>query len=118
MAKTVKRRSYKNFKEKVDWSAVYYCDEVDHAVEVITNLFIEVIDNHAPWITFQQRNMYRPWETSETIALMKLRDKAKADASTLAKAGLDVTPTWIPYKSLRNKVRNRIKYEEINYKHN
>ena len=48
MAKTVKRRSYKNFKEKVDWSAVYYCDEVDHAVEVITNMFIEVLDRHAP----------------------------------------------------------------------
>ena len=48
--------------------------------------------------------MYRPCETSETIALMKLRDKAKADASTLAKAGLDVTPAWITYKSLKIKL--------------
>ena len=47
---------------------------------------------------------------------MKRRDKAKSCASNLAKLGFDNTQAWADFKLLRNKVSNRLKFEEIRYK--
>ena len=123
-AKIIRKRSYKNFiindflqdLKSVDWSVVYGCDEVDLAVYVFTRLFIQVLDQHAPLVTYQQRKKYSPWVTTETIDLIKKRDEAKARASHLAKSGLDSKQAWAEFKSLRNKVCNRLKFEEITYK--
>ena len=67
-ARTIKRRSYKNFvvtdflKDlgQVDWLPVYLALDVDLAVSIFTGLFKEVLDLHAPWITYQQRKSYSP----------------------------------------------------------
>ena len=89
-SRTIRKRTYKDFKnqaflqdlQQVDWSSVYSCIDVDNAVSTFTDLFSQVLNIHAPWIIYQQRKIYTPWITKDTIELMKLRDDAKAKAST------------------------------------
>ena len=40
---------------------------------------------------------------------LKKRDKAKHDASTLAKAGENATTAWADYRKIRNKINNRLR---------
>ena len=60
--------------------------------------------------------MYRPWISDETLNLIKNRDKAKAEASKLARDGKDSQLAWNRFKRLRNKISNRVKSEERNFK--
>ena len=61
-AKTIRRRSYKNFLPeeflsdlaKVDWEEVYSSQDVDLAAEIFTRKFVQVLNPHAPWILYQQ----------------------------------------------------------------
>ena len=123
-ARTIRKRSYKNFNEKdflshlrqVDWSAVYYCQDVDLAVETFTSLFKNVLDEHAPWVLYQYRKRFTPWVTEDTIELIKKRNKAKLVASDLAKQGLNSSSAWNVYKKLRNNINNGLKFEELTYK--
>ena len=116
-ARTIRRRSYKNFVAEdfiadltnSNWYLVYSSQDVDTAVERFTALFNEALDHHAPLITYQQRKKYTPWVTSETLDLMKKRDKAKHDASILAKAGENATTAWAEYRKIRNKINNRLR---------
>ena len=120
-SRTIRKRSYKDFVledylaqlEKVDWSPVYASCDVDFALFYFTSLMNQVLDAHAPWVTFQIRKKYSPWITKETLELMKKRDNAKEDASKKANSGLD---SWKEYKVLRNKINNKIKLEERKYK--
>ena len=56
LAKTIRKRTYKNFilrdfladLRNVDWSDVFVCDDVDHATEILTMKFNSVLDLHAP----------------------------------------------------------------------
>ena len=122
--RTIRRRSYKGFVlqdfltdlRNVDWTVVYACYEVDAAVETFSLLFKTVLDRHAPFVTFQQRKSFTPWITPETLALMKIRDTAKSNASALSKNGLDSSMIWASYKKLRNQVNNRLKFEEKSFK--
>ena len=125
-ARTIKKRSYKNFilndfldhLSKIDWTPVYVSQDIDQAVEIFTSLFSEILNIHAPFITYQQRKHFSPWVTKETIGLMKTRDQAKAEALNLAKQGNDSSGAWLKFKTLRNKINNRLKFEEISYKRN
>ena len=47
---------------------------------------------------------------------MKKRDKAKHNASILAKAGENATTAWAEYRKIRNKINNRLRFEERTYK--
>ena len=47
---------------------------------------------------------------------MKKRDEAKDEASVLSINGLNSSIAWKSYKYLRNKVNNRHKFEEKNFK--
>ena len=57
-SRTIRRRSYKNFIKEdfltdlaaVNWSEVYRVRDVDDAVEVFTNKFKYILNQHAPWI--------------------------------------------------------------------
>ena len=123
-SRVIRRRSYKDFKlndflldlNSVNWSSVYASMDVDLAVSAFTIAFREVLDKHAPWIKYQKRKKYSPWVSKETINLMKDRDKAKQYASNLAKNGLSSADAWLSYKTLRNKINNKLKYEENRYK--
>ena len=122
--RTIRKRSYKNFcAEKflsdlklVDWSWVYSCQDVDDSVYWFTHLFKIVLDQHAPWISFQQRQKFAPWVTKDTIKIMNERNTAKSRVSQLCKEGQDASGAGSTYKQLRNKVNNRLKYEEKQFK--
>ena len=125
-SRVITKRSYKNFilgnfldhLSQVDWTPVYISQDVDQAVAIFTNLYTEVLDIHAPFITYRQRKHYSPWVTKETIQLIKSRDQAKKEALCLAKQGKNSAEAWATFKSLRNKINNRLKFEEINFKKN
>ena len=123
-AKTIKKRSYKNFVkgdfladlQKVDWTDVYIAKDVDDALDRFTFKFRTVLNLHAPWITFQQRKKFVPWLTDDTKNLMKERDDLKAAAMNLAKEGKETREVWDQFKKVRNKVNNRRKFEERTFK--
>ena len=127
-ARTIRKRSYKNFdKDKyladiasLDFSDVFTCLDVDLAAELLTAKIVNVLNNHAPWIIFQQRRNNSPWITPETLKLMEERDQIKEKAKVMAsmegkEASLEQAELWKHYRQLRNKVNNRKSQEEIIY---
>ena len=131
-ARMIRKRSYKNFSNekflhdlnKVDWTDVYLCQDVDHAAAALTRKLCHVLNVHAPWIQFQQRKSFTPWLTLETKELMVQRDLWKQRAKDLAliNTALEACPmqveAWAQYKTFRNKINNRKKVEEEDYKRN
>ena len=119
-AKTIRKRSYKNFDQEkflsglksVDWTEVYSCQDVDFAALTFIRLFTQVLNQQAPWTIYQQRKRYAPWVTEATKNLMKARDDLKKSAENFALAGdsLSAAIAWKDYKKLRNKLNNRKKF--------
>ena len=78
-SRIIRKRSYQNFVlsdfltdlQQVDWLPVYLCADIDPAVDIFTNLINQVLDIHAPWVTYQVRKKFSPWITDATLALMK-----------------------------------------------
>ena len=127
-ARVTRRRSYKNFVQEeflqhlslVDWTEVYTNPDLDSAVEIFTEKFRFILNQHAPWVIFQLRKNFRPWLTDETKEMMKQRDLWKAKAKALANAnpgGCEAQEAaWGEYKRLRNKINNVKGNEENSYK--
>ena len=128
-SRTIRRRSYKNFIPEhfindmaaVDWSDVYACKDLEQAVDIFTRKFRQVLNLHAPWIAYQQRKNFSPWLTRETKELITQRDMWKQRAKDLAIASPDVVSeeqreAWSKFKNYRNKVNNKKKSDEQNYK--
>ena len=128
-ARTIRKRSYKNFSEaaylkdisQLDFTDVYCCLDVDDAAALLTSKLVDVLNTHAPWIIFQQRKYYAPWITSETVLLIRERDKVKEQAKQLASiegrdASEEQVELWAKFKNLRNQVSNRTGQEENMYK--
>ena len=69
---------------KIDWSDVLSCSDLDLATAIFTWKIKCVLDVHAPWIKFQQRNFFCPWLTEGTKKLIKERDECKQKAKNLA----------------------------------
>ena len=124
-ARTIRKRSYREFIPEdfvtdlavVNWSDVYSCNDVDQAVDIFTRKFRQVLNNHAPWIIFQQRKNFCPWITDETKELMQQREMWYQRARDLALisdgiASIDEQTAWKNYKFYRNKVNNKKKYDE------
>ena len=129
--RTIRKRSYKNFKKEeylrdirsIDFSMVYSSLDVDEAASILTAKVVEVLNNHAPWIIFQQRKHFVPWLTAETVKMMEERDKLKEEAKGMALSEGETTSNqqaelWSRYKKLRNNINNRVKQEEIRFKRN
>ena len=130
-ARTIRKRSFKNFDSKkyledmaaLNFDDVYWCLDVDEAAYVLTQKIVSVLDIHAPWIVFQKRKNYVPWVTDATIKLIKERDQVKTLAKELARVDGDSVSKeqkdlWNKFKKLRNRVNNKIKNEEVQYKRN
>jgi hypothetical protein len=125
-ARTIRKRSYKNFDQasfltslsQVDWSEVYQCQDADLSAEILTRKFVEVLNIHAPWVLFQQRKFYKPWITDDTKELINNRDKFKKHAEELSIAGdtIAARDAWSNFKKLRNKVNNKKKFDEKKFK--
>ena len=90
-ARTIRKRSYKNFKENdyikyisdLDFRDVFSFLDVDTATDLLTLKLVNVLNIHAPWIVFQQRKNYCPWVSLETLKIMEERDRLKAEAKSL-----------------------------------
>ena len=128
-ARTIRRRSYKNFKLEefitdlsvINWSEVYTAVDVDEATEIFTHMFKNILNQHAPWVIFQVRKKYSPWITEKTKDMMKERDCWKKKARDLAVQGPGIATdeqrqAWDEYKKWRNKVNSRKKLDETEYK--
>ena len=129
-AKTIRKRSYKEFVpekylddlSQVNWDDVLCCEDLDMATELFTRKLRSVLNVHAPWVMFQQRKSFCPWLTEETKQLMNQRDQLKQRAKDLAMRdrGNAVTEeqqsAWAEYKKLRNKINNTKKVEENKFK--
>ena len=111
----IRKRSYRNFDptvfvravQEVSWLDVYLSSEVDEAVELFTRKLTEILDEMAPMRSIQVRTNYAPWLCKDTLELMKSRDQVQKLASE-TKSRSD----WLKYKELRNKINNKLKYEE------
>ena len=111
----IRKRSYRNFDptvfvravQQVSWLDVYLSSEVDEAVELFTSKLTEILDDMAPMRSIQVRTNYAPWLCKDTLELMKSRDQVQKLASE-TKSRSD----WLKYKELRNKINNKLKYEE------
>ena len=125
-ARTMRKRSYKTFVEEdflrdlrtVDWSEVYQSDDPDTSTEIFTRKFIDVLNLHAPWIVFQQRKHYKPWITENTKELIKNRDNCKKvyKQHVIEGNAEAASEAWNKFKKVRNKINNKKKFEERNFK--
>ena len=126
-ARTIRRRSYKDFIEEdfitdmaaVDWSEVYMATDLDTATEIFTRKFANVLNVHAPWILFQHRKHFSPWLTEDTKELMDQRDMWKRRAKDLAilnprSVSEEQKIAWNEFKKYRNQVNNKKSYDERN----
>ena len=111
----IKKRSYKNFNateflgalKQVSWWKIYSCDDVNLAVETLSEEITIILDKMAPIKVFQVRTNYAPWISSSTKELMKTRDQAQKKAGET-----NFSIDWNIYKKLRNKVTNILKTEK------
>ena len=129
-ASTIRKRSYKTFDKdkfmadlsKVEWTPVYSCHEVDEAETTFTRIFQSILNVHAPWIIYQPRKNFVPWLTEETKLLIKQREEWKGAATRLAlenperPANREQVEAWNNYKKIRNRINNRKKNEEKEYR--
>ena len=125
-ARVIIKRSYKKFDpqafladlSKIDWSEVYESLDVDIASDIFTAKFLSVLDCHAPYIKFQQRKHFCPWISEETKTLMKERDSYKKNYELFAVNGdtIMANTAWQKYKQMRNKINNKKKFEEKEFK--
>ena len=128
-ARTIRKRSYKTFIPEdfltdlshVNWSDIYTCDDLELAVDIFTRKFRQVLNVHAPWIIFQQRKHFSPWITDEMKELMIERDRWKQRARDLSLISHGITTeeersAWNQFKVFRNKVNNKKKYDERDFK--
>ena len=96
-----------HFDPDLFFHAVYFCEDVDDAVGLLSRNITDILDVMAPMKTFQVRTNYSPWISKETVTMMKERDELQKLASE-TKSRDD----WCKYKQARNRVNNRLKYEE------
>ena len=82
-------------------------NDVNKAVEILTNELTQILDELAPIKVFQVRTNYAPWLTVNTKQWMKFRDSA-LDKAVNSRLYVD----WVVFKKLRNKVNNFLKYDK------
>ena len=98
---TITYRSFKNFDENmfisdmhdVPWETIEYFNDINDIVEVWNNMFLEVVNKHAPLKSHRIKRKYQPdWLTPQILDIIKERDKCKVNGE------ID------EYRILRNKV--------------
>ena len=108
--KFVRKRSYKNFDpekfmaevKKISWIDVYLCENVELAVQLITNKLSSILDIMAPVKIIQVRKKYAPWISEPTKEKINLRNIAQKKASE-SKSSSD----WKDFRKVRNQVNSR-----------
>ena len=116
--KYIRKRSYRNFDSnlfiqevrQICWLNVYLCEDADEAVHLLSEHITGILDKMAPMKTVQIRTNFSPWISKETLEMMKERNKLQKLASETGDKN-----DWKKYKHLRNKLKNRLKYEETKW---
>ena len=102
---TITYRSYRHFDEnifikdlaEVPWETITAFDKVDDMVQTWNDLFLEIVNKHAPIKTNRVKRKHQPeWLASEILDLMRERDKCKINGKT------------DEYRILRNKISKMI----------
>ena len=87
--KIIKKRVFKNFNPQLfidavsntSWLDVYLCDDLDIAVNMVTNKLNLILDEMAPEKMIQVRTHYAPWMSKETKEKIRERNLAQKKAS-------------------------------------
>ena len=114
----IRKRSYKNFNcdrflaaiREISWLDLYLTSDVNTAVQLLSDKITFILDVMAPMRTIQVRTKYAPWLSPMTKELMKKRDQAQKSASESGSR-----EKWKEFKSLRNTINNRLKFEQRNW---
>ena len=85
-------------------------NDPDNIWQIWKELFLEILNKHAPIQTKKVRSHKIPWLTSNIKTLMNERDKLKRKAII---TGLETD--WKSYKQLRNKVNKELREAKTNY---
>ena len=113
---TITTRSYKNFNEnvfsddvsKVPWDTVKVFEHIDDQVSCFNDLFLQVLEQHAPIKTFKSKCHKSKGITLEIEELMRERDRLQKRAHQTFNSY-----DWECYRSLRREVKLKIKLSEI-----
>ena len=116
--KILTRRDFRNFNEEsfkndvkdAPWGNILAVadDDIDNKVVIFENIYLDIINKHAPFRTFRVTRPASPWLTDEIIKLMDDRDRYKNKLNSDSK-----TETEEIYKVLRNAVNHAIRREKI-----
>ena len=82
----------------------------NHQWDKWKDMFVSVVDKHAPLKRSRIRNKRSPWLSSDIISLIRKRDFLKKRAIDTKEAD-----NWNKYKRARNTVNNEIKIRKSNY---
>ena len=112
---TITARSYKNFDaneffedvSKVSWDTVSLFEHIDDQVLCFNDLFLGVLDQHAPLRTFKVTHKKSKVITTDIKSLMQQRDDPHKLASQTCNPR-----EWEAYRVLRRKVKSAIKASE------
>ena len=115
---TVKKRSYKYFSGELFLQEIKYSDfspvllerNVSQAASKFSEIFSSILENHAPLKVFQMRKNYAPWLSDSLKGEINKRNELKSLSSSS-----NNPETLIEYKTLRNRIRAKVKNEEPDY---
>ena len=113
--RVTKKRSYKYFNpeafklavRKISWWEIYSSNDVNEAVQKLSDNLTKILDTMAPIKIFQNRTKYAPWLSASTKNWMKLRDQALEKALDTKNLG-----DFALYRKLRNKIVSILKTEK------
>ena len=117
----IRKRSYKRFKEEdflrevknTDFSSILEKTDVNDASESFAEIFGNILDNHAPIKVFQTRKNYAPWLSDSTKCEINERNELKLQSATCNDPEI-----LKQYKTLRNRIKSKLKNEKIEYYRN
>ena len=93
--------------QKMSWFTVYMIEDVNLAVEMVTNKITAILDIMAPVKVIQARAKYAPWLSEATKNKIIARNEAQKKASETK-----LNNDWEEYKKLQNSIDNELKSEK------
>ena len=114
----VKKRSYKYFSKEnfllevrnTSFRDILALNNSEEAAKLFSQIFGQILDNHAPVKVFQSRNNYAPWLSDKTKEDIRKRNLLKKNSIYSNDPAV-----LISYKQLRNEIKSRLRKEEISY---
>nr|CAH7757971.1 unnamed protein product [Callosobruchus chinensis] len=117
-AKLISFRDFNQFNQEsffhdltgVNWDEIFYVNNIDSKVSLLTEKINQLFDLHAPYKQIRVNKPFAPWLTDSLKLILKQRDEA------LAKFRSDRnTSNWKSYQQLRNYALASIRREKAGY---